>query len=149
MCVQRTRHTAGAGKEKAFCPLPRWGPVWCLLCMLIPTPQSSVQTPVPNRSPGQIPEFAVILLNLLQGLGVDLLLQVFRSLAARRRRPLGILQRYGGRRRRRGAGTRRARRPWPAPWAQVGAPGSHFVKSTVCSLRLAPLSRRDGSFEKW
>ena len=36
--------------------------------------------------------------------------------------------------------------PW-APTARLRS--SPFVKSTVWSLRLAPLSRREGSLEKW
>lgn len=52
---------------------------------------------LPTGTPRQVPEFAVILLNFLQGLRVDLLLQILRGLAAWRRQPLHVLQRWEGR----------------------------------------------------
>lgn len=123
----------------------------CLVSsILIPSSRSSVQVPVPNTCPGQIPEFAVILLNLLQGLGVDLLLQVFHHLAAWRRRPLWVLQGCEGIRGQAGGGVPVCSEPWVSPVGPPSAPhSSPFVKSTVCSLRLPPLSRREGSLEKW
>ena len=105
----------------------------------------------PARSPGRyLPELAVILLHLLQGLGVDLLLQIFHSLAAWRGWPLHILQSYEGKSRRAGGRVPGCSEASAPPAGPHPAPhDSPFVNSTVCSLRLPPPSKREGSLEKW